>query len=162
MNASKAANAKRNLELLVSEGICYDSKDGISYFATNTPDKYDFWPTTGAWFNKTTKQRGQGLESVIRSMKDGCMEAATQAPKKHNKPARGEVYVLKVNLSINSNFTCVSSRKFAVTDASLRDVREKSLADVTAAIDRELQRAKAEAPMPFRRQSYTHTCSAPG
>lgn len=53
MKASKEATAKRNLELLVSEGICYDSKDGISYFTTNTPDKYDFWPTTGAWFNKT-------------------------------------------------------------------------------------------------------------
>lgn len=142
MKASKAATAKRNLELLVREGICYDSKDGITYFTTNTPDKYDFWPTTGAWFNKTAKQRGEGLESVIRSMKDGCMEPAAQVPKKHDKPTHGEVYVLKVNLNINGNFTCVSSKRFTVTDASARDVREKALADVTAAIDRELQRAQ--------------------
>lgn len=142
MKPSKAAVAASNLKLLRSAGIEFDTKDGVSYFTTNTPDSYDFWPTTGAWFNKTAKQRGKGLESVIRSMKDGCMEPATQAPKKHDKPVRGEVYVLKVNLNINGNFTCVSSKRFAVTDASLRDVREKALADVTAVIDRELQRAQ--------------------
>lgn len=150
MKPSKEAAAKRNLAMLKKAGITFGTKDGVSYFTTNTPDSWDFWPTTGAWFNKTTKTRGGDFKEAVSKMGDcspiqhGHLPNPRSNPsiKQPDAPRAGEVYQLKVNLNINGNYTCVSSKRFTVTDASVVDVREKALADVTIAIDRELQRAK--------------------
>jgi len=31
-------------------------------------DEYDFWPTTGLFINRNTKQKGRGINNLIRNL----------------------------------------------------------------------------------------------
>lgn len=152
MKASKQEALQRNLALLKQAHIEFTTVDGISYVTTGHGDVYEFWPTTGSWFNKSTGARGNGLRNIVSRI-GPAVESAPAVPDPRAKAASGGSYVLKISLNIEGTFTSVSSKRFAITDARTTvDVREKALRDVAAAIDRELKRAHGRPDLAERMQ----------
>ena len=152
MKASKQEALQRNLALLKQARIEFTTVDGISYATTGPGDVYEFWPTTGSWFNKATGARGKDLRHIVsRNGVCSAPEPAEASPR--GRATTGSSYVLKINLNIEGAFVSISSKRFAVTDArATADVREKALRDVAAAIDRELKRAHGRPDLAERKQ----------
>lgn len=146
MRKSKERDKESRLKELTGFGIEYSTKDGVSFFTTNVPTPFEFWPTTGAWLNRATRERGKDfadLKSQLLSA-DGEPVAdnrcyAPPAPVERAQKSKGD-RCIKVNVNVDGRFFSVSSKRFAVTDASqMQGAREQLMRDIAAAIDAELQ-----------------------
>lgn len=55
--ARRAANTRRNVEELRENRIEYRCLDGLRHLSVG---RFDYWPSTGRWWNRVTGERGCG------------------------------------------------------------------------------------------------------
>lgn len=62
----KRARLKASTDELVRLGIDFVSKnDGVHLIISN---RWDFWPSTGKWFDRVRMKRGHNLETLLTSI----------------------------------------------------------------------------------------------
>lgn len=62
----KQTNEEKSLQILLDKGICYKILNtSVSHYRVGD---YDFWPTTGKFYNQKTGERGRGVYNLIRKI----------------------------------------------------------------------------------------------
>ena len=146
MRKSKERDKESRLKDLTAYGVEYSTKDGVNFFTTNVPTPFEFWPTTGAWLNRATRERGKDFADLKSQLLSGSGKSVepskdqTPIPSVERTPKQKADRSIRVNVNMDGKFFSVSSKRFAVTDASQMDgAREQLMRDIAAAIDAELQ-----------------------
>lgn len=61
----KDDNAARAIALLQERGVVYELKTGSHVVIQ---ERWDFWPTTGRWKDRTTHQQGNGVQALLQAV----------------------------------------------------------------------------------------------
>jgi hypothetical protein len=62
--AKKHSNEEQSLAMLRARGIEYETLNAaISHYRVG---KFNFWPTTGKFYNPQTGQKGRGVKNLIK------------------------------------------------------------------------------------------------
>jgi hypothetical protein len=65
----RADNRQASAEMLKAKGIRFESNNGGAHLIVHALGlTFDFWPGTGLWMRRGTKQRNYGVERLI----DAC------------------------------------------------------------------------------------------
>lgn len=64
--AKRASNTKSSTQMLIDNGIDFESKNHGSHLVVNTPKGLiDFWPSTGKFIPRGFGRSGRGVRKVI-------------------------------------------------------------------------------------------------
>ena len=65
----RASNRSRSAELLKAAGIEFEERNhGAHLIVTHGAQVYDFWPGTGLWTHRATRDTARGVHSLMRAM----------------------------------------------------------------------------------------------
>lgn len=71
----RAKNKMESTELLIHQGIDFISRNNGAHLIVDHPDtgiKIDFWPSTGKWRSRDSKQSRRGVFNMLRFMNVNC------------------------------------------------------------------------------------------
>lgn len=63
----RAANREQSAKMLQDAGIPFDSHNHGAHLIVD--GRYDFWPGTGLWIERSTKKDGRGVHSLMKHVK---------------------------------------------------------------------------------------------
>lgn len=85
-----------NTQWLVEMGAKFEAKNNGEHLIIETKHGYvDFWPSTAKWAFRVDAQKGQGVESLVQSMRDRNKPVAPVEEKPDFESLLLEAYALR-------------------------------------------------------------------
>lgn len=67
--AKRASNTEQSTQALIDAGIPFESHNGGAHIVINMGGTvYDFWPSTGLWWQRATKIKHRGVFRLIQTI----------------------------------------------------------------------------------------------
>lgn len=65
--ARRANNRSKSADMLRAAGVAFVARNGGAHLIV--AGRWDAWPGTGLWVDRTTKERGRGVRELIRALR---------------------------------------------------------------------------------------------
>ena len=63
----RANNRSKSADMLRAAGVAFVERNGGAHLIV--AGRWDAWPGTGLWIDRTTKERGRGVRELIRAVR---------------------------------------------------------------------------------------------